>query len=155
IVSASRRVAMPNGGSDCCGTCWFNSANRGRVGYQKLEPGAEVRCIIRNVSIEVPFWTYCANHPHHNPARIEEPIGPVYEDAGEGFPYRRRVLFDSPDTEEIRLKLLELLRAVEETPGDEYPTATKLDETVIIQLGIFKENRAVEDLRRVLAFNPF
>jgi len=24
---------MPDGGSDCCGTCWFNERNKGEAGY--------------------------------------------------------------------------------------------------------------------------
>ena len=98
---------MPNGGSDCCGTCWFNSANEGEAGYRKGPPQGEAHCTIRGLEIETPFWTYCANHPHHNPERVEVPIGPVYvwnDDAN-----ARRVLEKSPDTEEIRAELLNLL----------------------------------------------
>jgi hypothetical protein len=29
---------MPNGGSDCCGTCWFNSTHQGQVGYFTNDP---------------------------------------------------------------------------------------------------------------------
>jgi len=25
---------MPNGGSDCCGTCWFNARNKGEARYE-------------------------------------------------------------------------------------------------------------------------
>jgi hypothetical protein len=146
---------MPNGGSDCCGTCWFNSANEGNPGYQKPDADVQVRCVIRDVDIEVPFWTYCANHPHHNPERIDLPIGSIYVDSGEGFPYQRKTLLESPDSEDIRVKLLELLRSIEEMPREEYPTSTKLDETVILQLGLFRERRAIDDLRRMLSFDPF
>ena len=30
---------MPNGGSDNCGTCWFNERNKGEVGFDP-EPGS-------------------------------------------------------------------------------------------------------------------
>jgi hypothetical protein len=36
----------------------------------------------------------------------------------------------------------------------EYPSGTKLDVAVIRQLGVFREQRAVPGLRRVLTFNP-
>jgi hypothetical protein len=86
---------MPNGGSDCCGTCWFNSTHEGKAGIFDVPAGAEVRCVIRDLVIENPFWTYCVNHPHHNPDQINLPIGPVYVDAG-GYPYRRQVWVESP-----------------------------------------------------------
>jgi hypothetical protein len=145
---------MPNGGSDCCGTCCFNSANEGQAGYHSHPPETETRCVIRNVVIEVPFWTYCANHPHHNRELLQLPIGPIYVDSG-GFPYGRKVWIDSPDTEEIRQQLLALLHAIDETPLPEYPTSPKFDEAVITQLGVFAERRAVDDLRRIIAFNPY
>jgi hypothetical protein len=146
---------MPNGGSDCCGTCWFNKANQDKAGYPKRDSNIENRCDIRDVIVENPFWTYCANHSHHNPNKIELPIGPVYVDSREGFPYRRKVLVDSPDSEEIRKNLIRILESMQEQPIEEYPTSTKLDETVILQLGLFKEKRAVTELRRIMSFDPF
>jgi len=144
---------MPNGGSDCCGTCWFNSTHEGKEGYFDIPPDTHVRCVIRDLLIEEPFWTYCPNHPHHNPEKISVPIGPVYRNAG-GYPYRREVWVDSPDTEEIRLLLLRLLDTVPERPVVEYPTSPKLNEAVIDQLMRFGERRAVPGLRRVCKFNP-
>lgn len=67
---------MPNGGSDCCGTCWFNRRNKGQAGYQHAFPGP-TQCEIRSLEITSPFYTYCANHPHRRPERDEVPIGPV------------------------------------------------------------------------------
>ena len=47
---------MPNGGSDCCGTCWFNLRNKGEVGYDHADDEDEPNyCIIRELDIEVPF----------------------------------------------------------------------------------------------------
>lgn len=145
---------MPNGGSDCCGTCWFNSTHEGKPGYFKAAPDVHTRCVIRDLTIESPFWTYCVNHPHHNPERIELPIGPAYVDSG-GFPYRRKVLVESPDTEDIRLMLLRVLENIPERPRPEYPSSPKLDEAVIDQLMQFREPRAAPGLRRVCQFDPF
>ena len=75
---------MPNGGSDCCGTCWFNRRNRGEKGYNRADDiDVEALCEIRDVLIENPFWTYCANHPHRRPQR--DPISYRTDNA----PFRR------------------------------------------------------------------
>jgi HEAT repeat protein len=153
-----RRFPMPNGGSDCCGTCWFNARN--------LAEGPEPHfCTIRGLAIVNPFWTYCGNHPHKRAQKDPTPIGPVFVldsersvplSIGEGgsitqFPYyARKVWQQSPDTEDIRLHLLELLRGIEEVPADEYPAGMHTDEMVVWQLGEFREARAVRDLRRIL-----
>lgn len=143
---------MPNGGSDCCGTCWFNGKNEGKAGYHAMEKEGEVICEIRGLKIENPFWTYCANHPHHNPTKINIPIGAVYV-CDSSTSHKREVWIVSPDTEEIRLNLLNLLSGISEEILDEYPSPTKLNYEVIIQLGLFKENKAIEGLKRVLEFN--
>ena len=143
---------MPNGGSDCCGTCWFNRVNDGKSGFPKPPRRDDAYCEIRSVAIAHPFFTYCANHPHHNPDRIDVPIGPIY--VSDGYPYSRRVLEHCPDEEEVRAKLIELPEAMPETPRPGYPSATGLDEQVIDQLMAFREPRAVPGLRRVIAFDP-
>lgn len=143
---------MPNGGSDCCGTCWFNSTNDGEPGYPKSKSEDPPSCTIRGFQVENPFWTYCANHPHHNPDRVEVPIGPVY--VADQYPYSRTVLRESVDTEEVRVALLGLLKEIRETPVDEYPTPTKFDEEIIKQLMSFREPRASEQLRRIAGFDP-
>ncbi len=142
---------MPNGGSDCCGTCWFNSSADGKPGYPSGPLPTDLRCVIRDFVITSPFYTYCGNHPHHNPGRVEVPLGPVYtatRDLG------REVLHESPDTEEVRLGLLELLSAMEEVPAVEYPSPTQLDEEVIRQLMAFRERRASPVLRKIAEFDP-
>ena len=145
---------MPNGGSDCCGTCWFNSNNDGRPGYPAVGQGGETHCVIRDLAIEVPFWTYCVNHPHHNPLHISLPVGPVYVDAGGGFPYRRPSWPSRRIRKRCAFQLLRLLWTVAERPASEYPAGRTLDEAVVEQLGRFREVRAVEGLRRVLSFRP-
>lgn len=139
---------MPNGGSDNCGTCWFNERNRGEVGFAP-DPGF---CVIRGLPIENPLWTYCNNHPKHRPQRDPIPIGPAYVDDGSApHPYRRKVWQLSPDTEQVRLHLLDLLQQIPETLEHEYGTVYT-DEVVVWQLGEFREQRAIPALQRVAAF---
>jgi hypothetical protein len=39
---------MPNGGSDCCGTCWFNARNKGEAGRNRsASPSEPNYCITR------------------------------------------------------------------------------------------------------------
>ena len=144
---------MPNGGSDCCGTCWFNARNKGEAGYAHSDDPEPDYCTIRGFPIDDPFWTYCGNHPHRRPQRSPIPIGPVFV-AVAGFPYSREKSRPSPDTEEVRLHLLELARAVTEPPVEEYPAGVDTDEMVVWQLGEFREVRASDDLRRIAAFPP-
>ena len=139
---------MPNGGSDCCGTCWFNAMNKGEAGYHHASDREPAFCTIRSSPISDPFYTYCGNHPHRRPERDPIPIGPVL--TGE----ERELSQPSPDTEEIRQHLLSLLGKIEERPRSEYPLGIFADEVVVWQLGEFKEARAVEALRQVLSFDP-
>jgi hypothetical protein len=142
---------MPNGGSDCCATCWFNAKNKGEAGYahsKDLEPSF---CSIRNLPIEDPFYTYCGNHPHRRPERDRIPIGPVFRKDWSG---PRQFWQPSPDTEEIRQHLLSLLGAQEQQPASEYPIGMYCDEVVVWQLGVFREVRAIADLQRIANFDP-
>ncbi len=43
---------MPNGGSDCCGTCWFNASNKGEAGYDHRDPTIPAHCSIRGLPME-------------------------------------------------------------------------------------------------------
>ena len=139
---------MPNGGSDCCGTCWFNSKNKGEAGYDHASDPERDSCTIRCLSIADPFYTYCGNHPHRRPERDPIPIGPVF--TGE----ERKFWQPSPDTEEIRQHLLALLDQIEEQPRSEYPIGPYAEEVVVWQVGEFRESRAAEALRRVASFDP-
>jgi hypothetical protein len=144
---------MPNGGSDCCGTCVFNHANRNNRPTESWpQPVEPAHCTIRDLAIENPYWTYCANHPHHNPDLIAVPVGPVL--VCDSYPYTRRVWVSSPDTETIRTDLVGLLERFPEVPQEEYPSETQFDEAVIDQLAVFREPRAVPGLRRVIRFDP-
>ena len=143
---------MPNGGSDCCGTCWFNRKNRGERDRMRHGDNSEQpHCEIRDEPIEAPFYTYCANHPHRRSVRDPIPIGPIL--VGEmtgGFSYERVVWKPSPDTEEIRQHLLDLLTDIEETAAaDSYIAYPRVTHTVVRQLGEFRERRALEPLQRI------
>ncbi len=142
---------MPNGGSDCCGTCWFNAKNKGQAGYDHASDHEPAFCTIRSLPIEDAFYTYCGNHPHRTPERDPIPIGPVFTGDESGT---REFWKPSPDTEDIRQHLLILLARMEEQPHSEYPIGIYADEVVVWQLGEFREVRAVEPLRRVASFQP-
>ena len=141
---------MPNGGSDCCGTCWFNARNDGEAGYGHADSPEPAFCTIREFSIENPFYTYCGNHPHRKPDKDPIPVGPVYAGDSSG---RRTLWKESPDTEDIRQHLLTLLEQMEEKTGTEYPLGIYADEIVAWQLGEFREARAVDLLRRIASFD--
>lgn len=68
--------------------------------------------------------------------------------------YGREIWQPSPDSEEIRVRLLSLLELVEEQPRTEYPAGEYLDEMVVWQLGEFREKRAVADMDRIARFDP-
>ena len=142
---------MPNGGSDCCGTCWFNRENRGEAGYAHMSAAGAAYCEIRNLEIPDPFRTYCANHPHRCPERDPIPIGPILVDPRDEA---REIWRRSPDTEEVRTHLLDLLARIEEQPKDEYPIGVYRDEVVVCQLGEFRELRAIRHLERIARFDP-
>ena len=142
---------MPNGGSDCCGTCWFNAKNKGERGYDHASDPEPDFCVIRDLPVDDPFYTYCGNHPHRRPERDAIPIGPVF--TGDSFG-NREFWQPSPDSEEIRRHLLELLDEMREEPASEYPIGTYADEVVVWQLGEFREPRAAHRLRRIIAFRP-
>lgn len=142
---------MPNGGSDCCGTCWFNAQNSGRAGSANNDRSIPAYCTIRHLPIADPFYTYCANHPHRRPERDPIPIGPAFTGDSTGA---RTLWQPSPDTEAIRLHLLDLLARIEEQPASEYPIGIYCDEVVVWQLGEFREARALEALDRIANFDP-
>ena len=153
---------MPNGGSDCCGTCWFNRKNEGgRDWLLYVDTRVQPFCEIREIAIEDPFYTYCANHPHRRPDRDPIPIGPVMRHGGWEEEWRvedsqtilsssenpRYVWKPSPDSEEIRRHLLNLLNSIfEHMSRDRYPIGSGLGETIIRQLGEFREERSVRYL---------
>ncbi|MDE2880143.1 hypothetical protein [Candidatus Palauibacter soopunensis] len=138
---------MPNGGPDCCGTCWFNRANGGRKGHGHHDRSIASHCEIRDLTIRDPFYTYCYNHPFRLDRREPIPLGPVF--VAEGPWSERKVWVESPDTEEIRSRLLELL-ADPSAAGDHYPLpGPPTTGVVVIQLAEFRERRAIPILERI------
>ena len=99
---------------------------------------------------------YCLNHPYRTRELDPIPVGPLLKaEAGPDFEFRRIPWKPSPDTEEIRLHLLDLLgRAGELFANDYHPAfgeTVRLDPdyvgVVIWQLREFGERRAVPGLR--------
>jgi hypothetical protein len=142
---------MPNGGSDCCGTCWFNVKNKGQAGYNHADDPEADYCSIREIAIEDPFYNYCGNHPHRRPNRDPVPIGPIFVAADDGG---RKPWKPSPDTEDVRLHLLELLGKIGDVPEDEYPLGFYTAELVVWELGELRERRALPELNRIVEFDP-
>ena len=125
--NTTREEPMPNGGSDCCGTCWFNRSLEGQRGSANFNREIPSHCEIRDLDVPDPFYTYCANHPCHRPDRDPVPIGPVYVHRatgplGEGG---REEWQPSPDTEEIRQHLLDIVRLPEEHADEGYHFHTR------------------------------
>lgn len=142
---------MPNCGSDCCGTCWFNRKNRGEAGYAHVNEPEPAYCEIRALEIPNPMYTYCANHPHRSPERDQILIGPIWIDPRD---QGREIWKQSPDTETVRTHLLDLLVRIPEQPKVEYPIGIYRDEMIVGQLGEFRERRAIRDLERIANFDP-
>ena len=142
---------MPNGGSDCCLTCWFNRVNHGEAGYAHIMAEEAAYCEIRDLDVPDSAYTYCGNHPHRSPQRDPIPIGPVLVDPqGNG----REIWKQSPDTEQVRSHLLDLLAGIQEQPKEEYPIGIYRDNLVVWQLGEFREQRAIHNLERIASFDP-
>jgi hypothetical protein len=142
---------MPNGGSDCCGTCPFNRKNRGEAGYAHARDPGPDHCDIRDLPITHSFSTYCANHPHHNPGRLAVPIGPVWVGTG-GFPYGREISEPGPDTPEVRAEVLRLLAAATPDPISDYPGGFAITEAAIRQAGELGDARFIPYLERIRQF---
>lgn len=142
---------MPNGGTDCCGFCWFNARNKGQRDARLASESIPAHCIIRDLPVANPFSTYCGNHPKRRPELVPVPLGPVFtgNDWGE-----RELWVQSPDTEEIRLHLLDILEGMAEPPGLEYPLGASSRELVVWQLGEFREERARARLEQIVGFEP-
>jgi hypothetical protein len=66
----------------------------------------------------------------------------------------RDVWKHSPDTENVRRHLLDLLAQIEETPRVEYPIGTYRDEVAVWQLGGFRDQRAFSFLEHIASFDP-
>ena len=115
VIEDTGRCDLPNGGSDCCATCWHNRPNGGKAGRPPGDrPAGRSYCEIRQLDIPSPFYTYCANHPNHRPGRDPIPIGPVFKNRFAGASGVRDYWQPSPDTEDIRQHLLKIIRTPRE-----------------------------------------
>ena len=156
---------MPNGGSDCCGTCRFNRANAGLDDYGPLQREdvenvhEASHCEIRGLDIVNPFWTYCSNHTSRMKREVSVPLGPVYvhkwkevvnpETGVRGLGSNRIPWVDAPDTEEVRTQLLRFLKELE-LLSDAYPWHGKdLGLEVINELERLREPRAISILEQI------
>ena len=143
---------MPNGGSDCCGTCWFNRSLEGQWGSEFFNREIASRCEIRELDIPDPFYTYCANHPYHRPSRDPIPIGPVYvHDASGPSGESGRVEWQaSPNTEEIRQHLLDVVRLPNEHADEGYHFFTHPAHiAAIMQLLEWRDERLIPALEEI------
>jgi hypothetical protein len=142
---------MPNGGNDCCGTCRYNEKNKDlEVGYRHFDEPGRNYCIIRGFPIADPFYTYCDNHPKHNPNKVLFPVGQVFRAKGDGrVPFLR-----APDTPEIREGLLGMLADIASRSPAQGSIASLIDIEAIKQLADCEELRAVPLLERILEHDP-
>ena len=137
---------MPNGGSDCCGTCWFNSSLEGQRGSDNFNHKIPSRCKIRDLDIPDPGYTYCANHPCHRPNRDPIPIGPVFVHGEDG----REEWQPSQDTEEIRQHLIEIVRLPDEHADEGYHFYTHpAHVAAIMQLLEWRDARLIPALEEI------
>jgi hypothetical protein len=147
-------MMVPNGGSDNCATCCFNRRNKGDVGYAHANSEEPHYCLIRHFQIDdydQGYWTYCGNHPHLPNGRMDIPIGPVFKNEL-GKPGPREVCKESPDSEEIRQNLLQLIAGITPVCTEEH-YEPYFKGIVIFQLARFREERALADLQRIANFD--
>ena len=149
--------ALPNGGSDCCGTCWFNRANGGEKGSDHHDHSIPSYCEIRDLPIKDPFYTYCANHPYRMQRRVPVPLGPVDVHVAESFERDgkayyasgREVWVHARDTDDVRAQLLEFLKDPGST-SDHYPFyGDGVLGVVVDELERLRETRAIPILERI------
>ncbi len=128
------------------------------MGHGHGNPELPHYCQIRSQAIDDPGYTYCLNHPYRSRAGDPIPIGPILvAEVGSGLSFERVPWQPSPDTEEVRLHLLELLGRAEDIFSEDYHPAfgPKIRNhpdyagVVIWQLGQFREQRAVPGIEFV------
>ncbi len=125
---------MPNGGSDCCGTCPFNRTNK--------DKSQEPFCEIRKFRIEKPYWTYCNNHPRRNPLLSKTPRGPVWapifadydsKPFSEDLRIPPRLLPPIGDAMYVRVPYYQNTRPIEDESGDCTICGEKCENTISVE----------------------
>ena len=137
---------MPNGGPDCCGTCWYDNANI-VSGRHSTGPDEGFHfCTIRQFAPTDPYWTYCYNHRDWQPEGDPVPLGPAYgikNEAAHG--YEREPITPFPDSEAIRAHLLAILES-----SGEGGLVTPLLEVALDHIEALGERRSIPALRRIV-----
>lgn len=146
---------MPNGGSDCCGSCWLFNRNSDDPKIRGSEKERLSFCTIRDLEIPGPVYTYCVNHQLHSRIKIDVPLGPVSIDT-----WGREHWVSTLVIEEDRPKLLkffekmvvenEVKRSSSFTDGEVYRLLEAMR-----QLGGLREKKAINGLRKIIKFNYF
>ncbi len=158
---------MPNGGYPICAGCWFNRRNQGEEGWQsegsmsgwlwhptnRRKNPPEAFCEIRGVKLTgTGGQPCCANHPFFRVDRDRVPIGPLWQSFS-GSSDAEYIVAPSPDTEPIRLHLLQLLKelfASGEIPAGHSSRAYQfLGGAIIEQLTEFRELRAIPLFKQI------
>ena len=123
---------MPNGGSDCCMTCWFNpgakyppaedfkdkSSEEILALLESVPKPSDSYCKIRHFPVKDAAYTYWLNSNRHSYKQSPIPVGPVFEFSGDYQTNERHISIKCPDTPEIRDNLLEIANDMIGRPGD-------------------------------------
>ena len=142
---------MPNGGTDNCLFCPYNATTMAATEAERRQRVG--LCTLRNIPVNNGLGVNsCVNHPHHNQLGITIPIGPIFVSSVHMI--WRHIAVTCPDSEEIRTLLLSLLHNIQEEPSEEYGNGKAYTPDIVIwQLGEFMEQRALDDLWRIAAFD--
>ena len=141
---------MPNGGANCCATCWFNRSNGGDQGLSNFNEDIPSFCELRRLDIPSPFYTYCSNHPDHRPERDPMPIGPVYVCVNP-ITRARTIWQPSPDTEAVRRHLLDMVVSPDEYAPEALPFhPAPAFRWALQQLVEFGDERVVDALEQLI-----
>lgn len=107
-------------------------------------------CAIREQVIENSMWTYCINHPHYNKSNISTPLGPMYSFGPEHS--QRGVIHNAPDTKKCRDTILAEAEKIKEVT-DYHCIELDRDIVIVLTLGVYKDERAIELLEHIKKFN--
>ena len=123
-------------------------ANKGKAGYPRRIEATHTTAKSAIWTLRIPFTRIVRTTPHHRPDRDPIPIGPVHSAvyAGAGM-YGRDLWQPSPDSEEIRQHLLDLIRLPEEEADKmRYPLINPAYTVAIQQLVEWRDERVIDAL---------